>query len=248
MKRIKKDEVYVVNQPKHSIMSFVFVDPTRRGKNLNSFMSNSHDTTLELAEETDVMFIFKNIEGIDPDVFSKLYGASSWIITKGNLARTYIKALSYAIIIFKDPVGFLTWDTADFEYRLIDMELIRAVAGSSLSWPIFKAKHLDSDEMYNIYAKDNTLRPWWTWGQKINKPDREYTTWKMTSNVAFFRPSLFSKLSTLSEEYIDSFTWDHIRYFLGSACEYLGVKRLGYSLNELNINKIADYVGAERKE
>lgn len=248
MKKIKKDEVYVVNQPKHSIMSFVFVDPTHKDRNWSTFMSNCHDTVLKLAEETDVMFIFKNTEGINPDTFSKVYGASSWIIAEDNLAKTYLKAISYAIIIFKDPVGFLTLDTTDYLYT-IDINKIRQVAGSSLSWPIFKAKHLDSDEMYAIYKKDDLAKPWWTWGQKRrNGTEREYTTWKMTSDLAFFRPSLFSKLDSLSDEYVNSFTWNHIGYFLASSCEYLGIKRIDYSICDLNVNRLSDYVDAEGKE
>ena len=70
----------------------------------------------------------------------------------------------------------------------------------------------------------------------------------MVSNVAFFRPSLFEKLDSLEDEYVDSFTWDHIRYFLASACEYLGIKRIDHDMFYLNVNRISDYVSSEGEE
>ena len=246
MKRIKKDEVYVVNQPKHAIMSLIFVEPKKKDRYEANFMCSNHDNVLRLAENTDVMFIFKNIDGIDPDVFSKVYGACAWIVSEKNLARTFIKAIAYSIIIFKRLSGFLTIDVADKLERL-SIDQLNEIAGSAATRPIFAARQLDSDEMFEIYRKDDTPRPWWTWGQNSG-PTREYTTWKMTTNAAFFRPSLFEKLDSLSDEYVDSFTWDHIRYFLASACEYLGVKRIDHNMFLLNVNRLSDYVDTEGKE
>ena len=246
MKHIKKDEVYVINQPKHAIMSLVFIDPNSSNKYESNFMSTNHENILKLAENTDVMFIFKNINGINPDVFSKVYGACSWIISEKNLARTFIKAIAYSIIIFKKLSGFLTLDVSD-NFGKINIDLLNEVAGSAVSWPIFEAKHLNSDEMFEIYKTENTSTSVWNWF-KDSTPEREYTTWKMVSNVAFFRPSLFEKLDSLEDEYVDSFTWDHIRYFLASACEYLGIKRIDHDMFYLNVNRISDYVSSEGEE
>lgn len=245
MKHIKKDEVYVINQPKHAIMSLVFIDPESKRQYSSNFMQENHNWILELAENTDVMFIFKSMGGIDPDVFSKVYGASSWIVSDKNLARTYIKAITYSIVIFKKLVGFLTVDNSDELSRLSIAQLSK-IAGSGINWPIFEATHLDSEEMFEIYKKEGSSKPWLL--SKDDKPEREYTTWKMTSRSAFFRPLLFEKLDTLSDEYVDSFTWNHIKYFLASACEYLGIKRIDRDLFSLDVNRLSYYVDSEGKE
>ena len=245
MKHIKKDEVYVINQPKHAIMSLVFVDPESKRQYNSNFMQENHNRILELAENTDVMFIFKSMGGIDPDVFSKVYGASAWIVSDKNLARTYIKAITYSIVIFKKLVGFLTVDNSDELSRLSIAQLSK-IAGSGINWPIFEATHLDSEEMFEIYKKEGSSKPWLF--SKDDKPEREYTTWKMISRSAFFRPSLFEKLDTLSDEYVDSFTWNHIKYFLASACEYLGIKRINQDLFSLDVNRLSYYADSEGKE
>lgn len=246
MNKIKTNEVYVINQPKHSIMTFIFIDPKLE------LMETCHSLILKLAENSDIMFIFKSIRGIDPDAFSKVYGACSWIVSDKIVAKTFVKAFAYSIAVFKDFVGFLTFDnysTNSIKYCMSDSDIERLVqvAGSGITRPIFSASHLNVEEMYDIYRTDNIPEPILPWKKR---PDvrREYTTWKMTSESAFFRPSLFEKLNTLSEDYIDSFTWESIRYFIASACEYLGIKRLNYSVFDLNINRLSDYVDAEGKK
>jgi hypothetical protein len=248
MKKVKTNEVYVVNQPKHAIMTFMFIDPKEE------LLYSCHELILKFSENTDVIFIFKNINGIDPDAFAKVYGGCSWIVSDKNLTKTFIKTLTYAIIIFKDPVGFLTFDIADYRlncyYSVNSMEIskLEQVAASSISWPIFEASHLSGDEMYEIYSRNNKSEDnnfiSFPWTKPVEKR-REYTTWKMTSFTAFFRPSLFEKLNTLSDDYIESFTWNNIKYFLASACEYLGMKRINYDIFSLNVNKLSDYVSTE---
>lgn len=249
MEKIKVNEVYVVNQPKHAIMTFAFIDPKK------DLMEGCHELLLKLSENTDIMFIFKSVDGINPDAFAKVYGACAWIISDKILAKTYIKAISYAIIIFKDLVGFLTLDNCSGfnnygDKAYFDMTLLKEIAASALSYPIFEATHLNSSEMYEIYKTggngSNKKFPNFPWSREEKR--REYTTWKMTSRTAFFRPSLFEKLSTLSEDYIESFTWDNIKYFLASACEYLGVKRINHEIFELNVNRLSDYVDSAGKK
>jgi hypothetical protein len=248
MNKIKTNEVYVVNQPKHAIMTFIFVDPKEE------ITSNSHNLILNFSENTDVMFIFKNIVGIDPDAFTKVYGGCSWIVADKILSRTFIKAITYSIVIFKDVVGFLTFDLSDYtgQYGSIssffDISKLRQVVSSSISCPIFNASHLDSSEMREIYSTEgkyvDTGKLNFPWKRPVEKR-REYTTWKKTSFTAFFRPSLFEKLNMLSDDYIDSFTWNNIKYFLASACEYLGINRIKYDVFELNVNRLSDYVDSE---
>ena len=177
------------------------------------------------------------------------------LISDKILAKTYIKAITYAIIIFKDLVGFLTLDNCSGfsnygDKVYFDMTLLKEIASSALSYPIFEATHLSSSEMFEIYRtgqpQETKKFPVFPWSR--GERGREYTTWKMTSRTAFFRPSLFEKLSTLSEDYIESFTWNNIKYFLASACEYLGVKRINHEIFELNVNRLSDYVDAAGKK
>ena len=250
MNKIKTNEVYVVNQPKHAIMTLIFIDPQKEITN------DRHDLLLRYTENTDVMFIFKNIKGINPDAFTKVYSGCSWIVSDKILTRTFIKAITYSIIIFKEVVGFLTFDLSDFRVRwpnngdgdLLDIPKLRQIASSTISCPIFEASHLDSSEMREIYSTEgkyvDTGKLNFPWKRPIEKR-REYTTWKKTSFTAFFRPSLFEKFNTLSDDYIDSFTWDNIKYFLASSCEYLGIKRLGYEVFNLNVNRLSEYVDSE---
>lgn len=232
MKKYYTDEVYVVNQPKHSLISVVLVD------RLNYPVRDiTHNRLFKLSEISDLFIVFKDARGIDPDKFAKLYTACAWIVKDvvKTEVETFLKALEYSMVIFDSHAGYLTFEL-DCLPDMSNMKLEEIVA-SGINWPIFEAKRLSANEMHDIYEveEDRSLF------QKLFNTDdgrREYTTWKMTSYVAFFRPWLIPRFMDLSEDYIRSFTWGDIKYFMASACEYLGVNRIDSDIYDLDINKI----------
>ena len=223
-KKFKTDEVYVVNQPKHSSVAIVLVD--------NLSYPPREETTerlFKLSEVSDIFLIFKDPSGIDPDKFAKLHTACSWIIVGDLLPRTFLKAIEYTTEVFKSHAGFLVFELEKIPE--IKTSRVEEVVGSGINWPIFRARRLGAEEMHRIYTLQD---------RSIFEKDkrREYSTWMVLSPITFFRPSLVPRLLSLQEDYINSFTWPEICYFLGSACEYLGVKRIEADLFELDINKL----------
>lgn len=244
MERIKTDEVYVVNQPKHAIISIIFIENPIA--NLDELY---HNQIFKLAENTDVIFIFKSIKGVNPDIFAKLYGACSWIISADSLVRTYLKTIRYSVVIFKNLVGILTFDLKWGLPNNLDITTISAVAGSNIAWPIFPAAHLSSKEMKEIYTIEDEPQLRLLFRKEKKARRNEYSTWKLTSNTVFFRPRLLERFETLSNEYIESFGWDDIGYFIASACEYLGIKRLDFNMFNVNLHQLNNYaIDSEGKE
>ena len=236
MKNFYTDEVYVVNQPKHSLISIVMVDNLKE----DPLRESIHERLFKLSEVSDLFIIFKDVEGIDPDKFAKLYTACAWIVK--DMARTevqtFLKALEYSVVVFNSHAGYLAFEAEKIkDVYEVDNEQLEEINASGLNWPIFKAQRLDADEMHRIYTI-NEERGFFRNIFGTDEERREYTTWKMTSSIAFFRPWLVPRFMDLNEDYINSFTWKDIKYFLASACEYLGIKRIEADIFSLDINKI----------
>lgn len=222
--KINLDEVYVVDtfaadNTKKSLMSLIIV-----GQGEFPLSQEIHDRIYQLSKVSDLFFIFTETPKIDPDKFCSLYSGSAWIISSGNLVKTYLKAMSYTYEILSNGNYRGTLTAYDIrELPEINEEKLLRIVGSALVQPILKMERLGPDEMYDIYSlPEKTV----LFEKRGIKGDKKYSSWKGTSKLIFFRPGVVSNglLSFESKEgYIETFTWKDIRYFLASSIMYLGV-------------------------
>ena len=224
MKR-NTNEVFVVNQPSHSILSIVFVNNSKY-----PLSEESHNRLYELSKFSDLFFVFKSwSKEINLDKFSNLYSGCAWIVADGSLVETFLKVGLYSTSIFKCHTGTLVFPDINDLVEITEKESgrIQAVNMSSMSDPILKLSRLTAAELFDIYKTPKTLL-----GKDSNSG--KYTIWKNESKIVFFRPSLFNKFSdTLSDEYIRSFSWSDIGYFIAS-----GIRRLGLETTEADITNL----------
>lgn len=228
-----KNEVYIVNQPRKSIMSVVFIE-----KNEYPLPEKIHDRLYSLSELSDLFFVFhgEGNKGINEDKFCNLYSACGWIISGGNLPETFLKVGSYSNNIFKTHTGFLVFYSV-FDIPDIDgiSENITSVNSGGLVQPIFKERRLGTDEIYKIYNSPADI------GSLLNKTDgldKKYSIWTSDSNLIFLRPDMFNKLETLGEDYIKSFSWSDIRYFIASGTKRLLIGNTNANLGDLEIGQL----------
>ena len=228
MKKIKTDSVFVVEQPKRSGTALIFVD------NEGPLSPGEHDRLFKLSEVANLFFVFGKVVGkMNPDKFTKIYGGSAWIISGGNLPRTYLMAGEYAATIFKS-VGILFVNLR--EIPEINTTKLTEIFGS-VNWPIYTARRLGPDEMYKIYAPD--IKKSGFLGTEEDQR-KEYSTWTSESPIIYVRPNLITQLKELPEDYIDSFTWDDIRYFLASGIQYLEADHIDSEIMDLDIKNLKE--------
>lgn len=223
--KVNLDEVYVVDtftvdNTKKSLISLIIV-----GQGEYPLSQEIHDRIYQLSKVSDLFFIFTETPKIDPDKFCSLYSGSAWIISSGNLVKTYLKAMSYTYEILSSGNYRGTLTAYDIrELPEIDGEKLLRIVGSALVQPILKMERLGPDEMYNIYSLPDKTSLFER--NSSVKGDKKYSSWKGTSKLIFFRPGVVPSglLSFESKEgYVETFTWKDIRYFLASSIMYLGV-------------------------
>lgn len=252
-----KDEIFVVNQPKHTSLSVIVFDT---GKTEFPLPTKIHENLYTLSEQTDLFFIFKgDLSGINLDKFSSLYEATGWILSGKSVSTSLFKVFEYSKEIFESYVSYTVWNSfslADIKGNMKDLtgKIIKATM-SDLKWPIFKYTRLTPKELFDIYKNEeleneegvkNFLLSWYNkFWQDINKERRHgdqgnrYTTYKSESALMFFKTQtvnrLISDIWENNKEWVETFIWDDPRYLLTCSCKKLGINIQNEDLGNLSI-------------
>jgi hypothetical protein len=228
----ERNEVYVVNQPQKALMSIVLI-----GKNEYPLSERIHNRLYELSCISDLFFIFhgEGNRGINEDKFCNLYSACGWMISRDSLPETFIRAGKYGNEIFKTPAGYLVVPDV-YDLPDIAADIIQKINASGLVQPIFKERRLGTDEFYQIYNSPADIV------SKLTRPtdglDKKYSIWTSESNTIFLRPDTFGKFETLPAEYIKSFSWSDIRYFIASAVKKLLIGNTNSNVEDLDLGSL----------
>ena len=230
-----KDEVYILHQPKHSIISLVLVN-----KKEFPLTEQEHESLDKLLSFSDVFFIFPSYaKGIKKEKFTSLYEGCGWIEESAGLPETYLHAILYSLEIFECHVGFCISRITDLKPELINPQLTITVTASSINSPIFKIRKLTSPEFYDIYKDTNS---------GIFKSSRDNSN--MYSSYTSESPILYFKRSNLGDiinfwragedkiKYINSFTLADPRYFFASICKFLEVKTIDSEIYDLDVRQL----------
>lgn len=150
-----KDEVFVINQPSHALLSIIFLDsefPLAEGV---------HNNIFKLCDISDVVFIFSDkyfsSKRVNKMKFSSIYKSCCWINSKDSLPATLLKFFEYDFEIFKNHVGYMIMNSSDLGKVDIDEKLINNTnkfMREDINNPIFKIKTKTSEEMLDIYGLD----------------------------------------------------------------------------------------------
>ena len=157
----KKNEIYVVSQPKKLILSILVVDfPLTE-----QLPESIHDKLGWLVNFSDVFFVFsephfKEHKMVDKIKFTSLYQGCGFIDTKTtSIGDDLIKILQYDKEIFeetKNHLGVTIGKLSDVKsYELHEFSHIRDSILSNITRPIFKIRRLTSSEFFNIYELKN---------------------------------------------------------------------------------------------
>lgn len=259
----KKEVVYVINQPNHSLLSIVVVDD----KTDFPLSENIHNNIEKLREISDIIFLFSNnSKNINRKKFTSLYRACGYIESDRNINETLLKLLYYSLEIFGSKiVGNIIVNISDLEEfsdKLRDN--IIKINMSPVMKPIFKIRRLSSKEYYDIYKikTDNisngmTLTSYfleYTTGINIinqfksNKIDNigMYSSFTSDSKILYFKTPVIKLIISFwkgeensRENYTKSFKNNDVRYFLSSVVKYLGIEVMDLEIENLNIENIS---------
>ena len=259
MKKNKvKDEIFIINQPSHAVLSLVVVDSEFPIPEL------SHEVMERLKDSSDVFLVFSDkyfskSKKINKNKFANLYGVCGWIDSMDNLYYTILKAVQYSIEIFANK---------HVAYSLINMSDVKnlgnsyfdnilSVTGSTVTKPIFKLRRLNSREFFDIYSEysedENKKKKGCKIINRIFKKEEDNTCsiTNMFSSYTSTSTSMFFKKNTMnlfinfrddekSKSYIDSFDTSDFRNFFASMVKYLGISIIDSSIERLNVGNLSN--------
>ena len=157
------------------------------------------------------------------------------MIAGDSLAESFIRVGKYGNEIFKAAAGYLVISDV-YNLPNIPIENIQKINASGLLQPIFKERRLGTDEFYQIYNSPADIV------SKLTRPtdglDKKYSIWTSDSDIIFLRPDIFGKFETLPAEYIRSFSWSDIRYFIASAVKKLLIGNTNSDISDLDIGSL----------
>lgn len=228
-----KNEIYILHQPKHSILSIVLVD-----KKEFPLSEHEHQSISEIQEFSDIMFVFPwYAKGIQPEKFTSLYGGCGWIRENDSLIETYMKTILYGLEIFERHVGFCISRLSDLGkiQGKIQGNKILTLTASNMSSAVFKTRKLNSDEFYEIYKEsriNSIFRP--------HDTSNMYASYTSDSAVLYFKRSNVGTIvdfwkSSDNNKYIKSFILEDPRYFFASVCKFLNISTIDSDIQDLDI-------------
>ena len=228
-----KIEIYILQQPKHSIISIVLVD------SVFPIPEPQHESLAKLLEFSDIFFVFpKGVKGIEKEKFTSLYEGCGWVEEGSGLIETYLRAVLYSLEIFECHVGFCMSRLTDLKTDIIDPQKIISLTGSSLVSPVFETRKLTSHEFYEIYKEANS-------GIFKTHSDTSnmYASYTSESPILYFKRSNLGTIidfwrSSENNKYIKSFTLSDPRYFFASVCKFLGIGTLNSNIHDLDVGKL----------
>ena len=188
---MNRNSVYVINQPKHSLITFIKID---YDSEVNEDIHNKIDL---IQGVSDIMFIFEPevVNTIDPFKFTELYQSASFIVSDGNLHRTLFEAFLYAKEVYETHVSYIVTDILKLGNVVLgkeELDNIIRLHVSALQKPICKIRRSTFDELRAIYtvSEEDTNK-----GKGFFKRDKEtvlnnegrYYTWTCESDLVFIR-------------------------------------------------------------
>lgn len=242
---MEKDEMYVVNQPKHSIVSLVVFN--------SDITDNTHKNIIKLCEMSDVVFIFpKDTDRrIDRNKLTTLYSGCSWMDSYDNLGFTIFKVLEYCINIFQSHHTYLITSISELSDICSEFfEKVVTVNASNVKDPIYKLTQLSGDEYKNIYTRKivkndsflNKIRKFFGYDDELEEDNDENTFCSYTSEskvLVYFRQTILKLIEfNNSNVYSELFTADDPRYLFASMTKYLGIDIINCSVEDLSIGKL----------
>ena len=230
MKKINKDEVYVVNQPKHITAHIIVM-----GDNF-PLCEKVHKKLGELSRAYDLLLIFSPDyyiaqKEIDFDRFSSLYESCAWISSGGNIGATLFKLLEYSREIMHHQ-NYLISDIESFEEESnkIAYDKLEKIIMSPIKNPILKINRLSTDDMYDIYTK--------SYDTIFHKrgSENKYCSYESRSDIMIFRDHTINVMLEFAKDcpqYMSTFETPDIHVILGSV-----IKRIGLDYLDLNYDEV----------
>ena len=242
MKRqTNKEQVYVINQPRHITSSIIVLG------DVFPLHQEAHNDIEKLCEISDVLFIyapkhFTRQKEINFNKFSSLYKSCAWIESGACLGSTLLHMIEYdqeifgchrnTIILNSDKLGN------------IDTEKLVSLSSSSLSKPILEIERLSSEEFYEIYHEDEYTNPILNYLKpKKEALERAFCSYRVTSDLAIFREDTLNTImkfydnpeDEFPKQYVRTFTEDDVMYMLGSLIKYLGIDYLDRNYKDIKL-------------
>jgi len=237
--------MYVVNQPRKSIVSLVLFD--------ENITDEIHSNINKLNEISDIIFIFsRDYKKIDKNKLTSLYSGCAWIESYDNLGFTYFKVLNYCIHIFRVHNSFLLMNLCNLVG--IDDKFfnnIKSVNSSSIIKPIFKLRQLTADDYKRIYTKKeingfsflDKIRRFFGINNELEEDNKDNMFCSYTSDsvaLVYFRP-IIMKMIEFNNENVYSELFDSVldcRYLFASMTKYLNLDIIDCSIENLAIGKL----------
>lgn len=257
---LNQEAVYVLNQPKHIILSVVIVDCSI------PLIDRIHKDLDKLVKFSDVIFIFCedkfiNNKKINKRKFTSLYQACGFIESSGNLARTLFTVLEYSKEIFKKHIGITISNLDDINLTDTQIKNLIEINGSAVMKPVFKIRRLNSDELYESYSNKEfeeyddielenfklasfILKLFNKKREENNDTIGMYKCYTSDSRLLYFKNGTINiLLNFVNDErmksYIDSFINDlDIRGILSSITKKLNIDNLNQNIEDLEINNL----------
>lgn len=254
---LNREAVYVLNQPKHIILSIVVVDCQVP---LKTAMHHDLD---KLVRYSDVIFIFCNKfssnKKIDKRKFTSLYQACGFVESSGNLAKTLFTVLEYSKEIFKKHIGITISNLDDIDVTDTQIKNLIEINGSAIMKPVFKIRRLESNELFEIYERDveseEIEAKFKLTTSILNLIDRKnkiitdddygmFKCYTSDSKLLYFKNGTINLIlnfvnSPKSTNYINSFENElDIRSVLSSMIKKLGIDNLNQNIEDLEINNL----------
>ena len=257
---LNQEAVYVLNQPKHIILSVVIVDCSI------PLIDRIHKDLDKLVKFSDVIFIFCedkfiNNKKINKRKFTSLYQACGFIESSGNLARTLFTVLEYSKEIFKKHIGITISNLDDINLTDTQIKNLIEINGSAVMKPVFKIRRLNSDELYESYSNKEfeeyddielenfklasfILKLFNKKREENNDTIGMYKCYTSDSRLLYFKNGTINiLLNFVNDErmknYIDSFIDDlDIRGILSSIIKKLNIDNLNQNIEDLEINNL----------
>lgn len=233
--------MYVVNQPKRTILSIISIDiDDLRGP----LQQHTLDGLDKLAKFSDIIFLFP--EGadryVDCEKFTSLCSGCSWTI--GDWEETLIETFQYGLEIFGKHFSYVLMNLIDIDGLYIPEDIIVNLNMSTSKVPILEIQRKSPEELFDYYKyiREDSTRSWWEiWRKETTfKWDLNnfYSLWKTESVFIYLRPKNIEEL--LEKKDIVT-TFDSYRDFIASCIKNIGMEYIDKNLEDI------DYE-AERKK
>ena len=254
---MKKDEIYVLNQPKHIIQSIILVD-----SNTFPISDKIHENLSKLNEISDIIFVFSEThfpeqEKIIKRKFSSLYQASAYINSSGKiLGNTIFKTLLYSREVFDLHISYTISLLSDLEkVNNSDFEGLVKITGSSILKPVYKERKLTASELYDNYKtpeykiRTNNFKSFIKWylfnEDNVELPNdyfnRMYSIWSTESPFMFYRTGTIKLLcdkylnDVEFQNQIELFDENNPKYLFASITRSMGIEVLNLNIEDVKI-------------